>query len=119
MVECAHCAYMFCNKRILKRHLYSVHNESKNTPGFVLKRLEKFTDIQCLEKGCRCKFHSKILFISHLKFDHYMDFDVQCLKFPSENGNRFYLYILFVRVSFCIFNLECICFRIFVVEGKL
>lgn len=55
------------------------------------KKSRKSTDLLCLEKSCRCKFYNKQLFISHLKFDHHIDFDIRCLNFISEEGNTFYL----------------------------
>lgn len=68
-----------------------MHNGDKNLSGFVSKRPRKCTDLQCMEKGCRCKFYNKQLFISHLKFDHSLDFDIRRLNFTSVDGN--YLYI--------------------------
>ncbi|KAL5242832.1 hypothetical protein ACI65C_010242 [Semiaphis heraclei] len=83
-VECALCGFLFRNKPSLKHHLDSMHNGSKTLSGFIKKRPRKCTDLQCMEKGCKCKFYNKQLFISHLKFDHCIDFDIRCLKFTSE-----------------------------------
>lgn len=68
-----------------------MHNGSKNSSGFAIKRPRKCTDLQCMEKGCRCKFYNKQLFISHLKFDHHIDFDIRWINFTSYEGS----YILF------------------------
>lgn len=66
-----------------------MHNGNKVLPGFVSKRPRKCTDLRCMEKGCRCKFYNKQLFISHLKFDHQIYFDIRHLNFTSEDGNIF------------------------------
>lgn len=66
-----------------------MHYETKDSLDLPSKkRLRKSTDLRCLEKGCRCKFYNKQLFISHLKFDHQIDFDIRCLNFSSEDGNK-------------------------------
>jgi len=107
-VECALCGYLFCNKTNLKHHFDSRHSES-NT-GFTKKRHRKCNGLQCLEKGCKCKFYNKELFISHLKFDHCFDFDIRRLKFNSEDGktlHRVYLisiYILFLWIRIYLIN---------------
>lgn len=65
-----------------------MHYENKDSLDLSSKkRPRKSTDLRCLEKGCRCKFYNKQLFISHLKFDHQIDFDIRCLNFSSEDGN--------------------------------
>lgn len=69
-----------------------MHNEKKSSSDFATKRPRKSTDLQCLEKGCRSKFYNKQLFISHLKFDHDIDFDIRCINFTSYEG----IYILFL-----------------------
>jgi len=85
-VECALCGFLFRNKTSLKNHLDSMHNGSKTVSGLITKRPRKCTDLRCMEKGCKCKFYNKQLFISHLKFDHCIDFDIRCLKFTLEDG---------------------------------
>lgn len=91
-VECALCGFLFRNKTSLKNHIDSMHNGNKNSSGFISKKPRKCTDLRCMEKGCRSKFYNKQLFISHLKFDHHIDFDIRCLNFTSEYGNIiFYL----------------------------
>ncbi|KAE9543908.1 hypothetical protein AGLY_001886 [Aphis glycines] len=71
------------NKKSLKYHLESMH--SRSNTGFIKKGHRKHNVLQCLEKGCTCKFYDKKLFISHLKYDHCIDFDVHRLKFNSED----------------------------------
>lgn len=87
-MECALCGFLFRNKTSLKNHLDSMHNGNKNSSKFVPKRPRKCSDLRCMEKGCRSKFYNKQLFISHLKFDHQIDFDIRCLNFTSEEGNE-------------------------------
>jgi len=99
-VECALCGYLFCNKRSLINHLDSRHSGS-NT-GFKKKVHRKCNDLQCLEKGCNCKFYNKELFISHLKYDHCIDFDVRRLKFNSEDGKTLYYVYLISIYNFCL-----------------
>ncbi|XP_050421921.1 uncharacterized protein LOC126834203 isoform X1 [Adelges cooleyi] len=62
-----------------------MHNGNKKTSGFISKRPRKSTDLRCLEKNCKFKFYNKQLLISHLKFDHQIDFDIRYLNFPSVN----------------------------------
>ncbi|VVC29095.1 Zinc finger C2H2-type [Cinara cedri] len=81
-IECAFCGFLFRNKTSLKNHIDSMHNGIKSTPG-QLKKSRKCTDLRCMEKGCTCKFYNKQLFISHLKFDHQIDFDIRHLNFTS------------------------------------
>lgn len=88
-VECAFCGFMFRNKNSLKTHLDSMHNDNKPSEGSVPKRPRKTSDLRCLEKECNCKFYNKQLFISHLKFDHNIDFDIRSLNFTSEDGNTY------------------------------
>lgn len=89
-MECALCGFVFRNKTSMKNHLDSMHNGNKTVSGFITKRPRKCTDLQCMEKGCKCKFYNKQLFISHLKFDHCIDFDIRNLKFTSEDGKTLY-----------------------------
>jgi len=93
-VECALCGFLFRNKTSLKNHLDSMHS-GRNT-SFIKKRHRKCSDLQCSEKGCKSKFYNKELFISHLKFDHCIDFDIRKLKFNSEDGKTLYYVYLFI-----------------------
>lgn len=85
-VECALCGFLFRNKTSLKNHFDHMHNG--NDENKKSRKSRKSTDLLCLEKGCRCKFYNKQLFISHLKFNHHIDFDIRKLNFTSEDGNN-------------------------------
>ncbi|XP_050537535.1 uncharacterized protein LOC126903453 [Daktulosphaira vitifoliae] len=84
-VECAFCGFLFRNKISLKNHLDSMHNGNIKVSNFKTKRPRKCSVLHCLEHGCTCKFYNKQLFISHLKFDHNIEFNIQYLNFTSIN----------------------------------
>lgn len=88
-VECALCGFSFLSKTSLKYHLDSMHYGIKKGSKMT-SRSRKCTDLRCMEKGCRCKFYNKQLFISHLKFDHSIEFDIRHLNFTTDDGNTFH-----------------------------
>lgn len=81
-----------------------MHYQNKLSTGLVPKRSRKINDLRCMEKECKCKFYNKQLFISHLKFDHNIDFDTRSLNFISEDGNNFNF--VFVHSLLFEFNLQ-------------
>lgn len=89
-VECALCGFQFRNKTSLKNHFEYMHNKKKKSSRYAPKKSRKCNDLRCMEKGCTSKFYNKQLFISHLKFDHQIDFDIRHLNFTTLDGNSFY-----------------------------
>lgn len=84
-----------------------MHNGNNKSSSYIPKKSRKCNDLQCMEKGCTYKFYNKQLFISHLKFDHQIDFDIRHLNFTSVDGNVYYIiYIFRIYFKIYLFNLK-------------